>query len=89
MLKLAANNEILIDNRATGLGLAQTGGGSIVYTIERSGVPYKAHQMPYRRYSAAHAQPKRKDQAEYDPAICAGSEQLEADVRAILAKMPA
>ena len=85
MLKITSNNEILIDNKATGLCISQTASGTVVYSPEKPGQRYQAHPMPFKRYSAAHDAPRRAGQ-EYNPNVTAGRAQLEADVKSVLAK---
>jgi hypothetical protein len=84
MLKITDNNEILIDNKATGLYISQTASGTVVYSPETPGQRYREHPMPFNRYSTAHDAPRRAGQ-EYDPNVTAGRAQLEADIKSILA----
>jgi hypothetical protein len=107
-LQIAVSNQILINGQLTGLCLAQTAAGTIVYTPKKFGLglinrikkveaglnvkgvmqwtevvvrerdagqPYKEHQMPHVRYSAAH---------DFPSSGAAGRAQLEADVLALL-----
>lgn len=84
-IKIDAGARILIDGQSTGLALRQVREGTIIYTPESvaTGRSYKAHAMPYARYSAAHDAPNKPGES-YDPAKTAGRAQLEADVRALL-----
>lgn len=88
MLQINAVNEIVIDNRPTGLGISQTREGTVIFTRETvsTGKKYQEHPMPYARYSSAHDAPHKPGQ-QYDPNITAGRSQLEADVRALLEKL--
>ncbi len=75
-LQVDTRGAIIIDGQDTGLGLSQRKDGSVVYTRERVGVRYMEHTMPHARYSAAYDAPASG---------AAGSAQLEADIRALLA----
>lgn len=87
-IQIDTNNRIKIDGQDTGLALGQRREGTIVYTPESrpAGQRYQEHQMPFSRYSAAHDEPHKPGEV-YNPAVCAGRSQLEADVRALLARL--
>ena len=85
-LKIDTADYIIIDNHSTGLKLGQRQHGSVVYTPDGFETKYKEHAMPYKRYSAAHDAPSKPGQ-HYDPKVVAGRAQLEADVRALLARL--
>ena len=80
MLQHATDNSLILDGRDTGLKLAQRRDGTVIYTPESrsSGQAYREHQMPHARYSTAHDTPASG---------AAGRGQLEADVRALLARL--
>lgn len=78
MISIDATNRIIIDGQDTGLGLAQRASGTVIYTPEGMDRGYQQHAMPHNRYSTVHAAPASG---------AAGSEQLEADVRALLARL--
>ena len=84
-LQIDTRDSIIIDGKNTGLKLTQRRDGSVVYTPEQPGQAYKAHAMPYGRYSAAHDAPTKPGEF-YDPHKTAGRAQLEADVLALLDK---
>lgn len=80
MLQITTNNELRLDGKATGLSLAQSHDGTVVYTPESrlSGRAYQEHQMPHKCYSTAHDAPASG---------VAGRAQLEADLRELLARL--
>ena len=80
MLQHATDNSLIIDGQATGLKLTQRQSGTVIYTPESrpSGRAYREHQMPHARYSTAHDAPASG---------AAGRTQLEADLRALLARL--
>jgi len=88
MLQIDTSDSIIINGRDTGLKLTQRRDGSVVYTPERIaiGQRYQEHKMPHARYSAAHDAPCKPGQP-YDPNVCAGRAQLEADVLALLERL--
>lgn len=87
-IQIDTANRIKIDGQDTGLALGQRREGTIVYTPEsrHTGQRYQEHPMPFSRYSTAHDEPHKPGEP-YDPTVCAGRAQLEADVRALLAQM--
>lgn len=85
-IQIDTANRIKIDGQDTGLALVQRREGTVVYTPESrpSWQKYQEHTMPFGRYSAAHDAPHKPGEG-YDPNVCAGRSQLEADVQAMLA----
>lgn len=87
-LQIATDNTIIINNRNTGLKIAQTREETIIYKPENKATSqkYQAIAMPHTRYSAAHDNPKP---IHATPELAAkfktaGRAQLEADLVAIL-----
>lgn len=80
MLQHATDNSLILDGRDTGLKLTQRRDGTVIYTPASysNGRAYREHQMPHARYSTAHDAPATG---------AAGRAQLEADVRALLARL--
>lgn len=85
-IQIATSNQILIDGKFTGLCLAQSAAGTIVYTPEGVTTKYFQHAMPHARYSAAHDNPRALHATPELTAKfkTAGRAQLEADVLALL-----
>lgn len=77
MIQVDTTNRILIDGQPTGLAIAQRQDGTVIYTPEGVTTAYRAHNMPHARYSTAHDAPASG---------AAGRSQLEADIRALLAR---
>jgi hypothetical protein len=77
MLLIQHGGQIIVSGRDTGLGVGQTSTGTQVFTRENvlTGTKYKLHTMPHDRYSTSHKEPSSG---------CAGSEDFERDVLAIL-----
>jgi hypothetical protein len=74
------NGNISIDGRDTGLGVKQTGEGTVLFRREISGrQDYEAISLPHACYSLAHPNP-----ASGNP----GRQQFEADLRAVLESHP-
>lgn len=78
MIQIDTANRIRIDGVDTGLALAQRASGTVIYTPEGVSTRYAEHKMPHARYSTAHDAPASG---------AAGRAQLEADVRALLARL--
>jgi hypothetical protein len=87
-IQITTSNDIIINSQRTGLKVAQRQSGTAVYTPEvpAIGQAYEEHEMPYTRYSTAHDTPCKPGQS-YDPKLCAGAAQFEADVVALLAAL--
>jgi hypothetical protein len=88
MLQLDQNNHILIDSKPVNLGLTQAREGTKIYTPEHCPGGYREHKMPHARYSSMMARPHKPGQG-YDPEKCAGVHELEADLRALVARLAA
>lgn len=82
MIEITTNNAILLDGQPTGLALRQAQHGTVIYTPASvdGRVPYREHPMPHRRYSASHDAPSTG---------APGRAALEADVRALVARLDA
>lgn len=76
-LQISTDNSIIIDHKDTGLKLAQTQTGTVIYRpeIRLTGQKYQVVAMPHGRYSAAHDVPSSG---------AAGRTQLELDILKIL-----
>lgn len=81
MVQIDTTNRIIINGQRTALAVTQNGNGTVVYTPESrlSGQAYVEHKMPHQRYSLAHDAPSSG---------VAGRTEFEADVKALLAKLP-
>ena len=61
MIKIATNNEIYLDGKATGYGVVQKQNGTQVYTMDAAADP-----VPMPEHTYALADPKSRDQFEAD-----------------------
>jgi len=81
-LQIDGNHRIILDGETVGLCLVQRASGTVIFTPENRalGRTYREHKMPHFRYSTAHDAPASG---------AAGRVQLEADLRALLARLRA
>lgn len=78
MLLIQHKGHIILDGHDTGLGVVQTGEGTVVFTCQSSTSEYKVHSMPFSRYSLSHEEPSSG---------VAGRTQFKADILALVKGM--